>query len=478
MIIKPQDGPQTAFLECEADIALYGGAAGAGKSFAVTLEPLRHLNNSEFGSVTFRRTTPEITNEGGLWDEASNLYPLFGAVPNHNTLTWTFPTGMSASYSHLQHLKNIFTWQGAQVPLFVFDELTHFEKQQFFYLVTRNRSMCGARPYIRATCNPDADSWVAEFIKWWWDPKSGYPILERSGVIRWFIRVNGEVKWADTFKEACELAPDPVAAAIAHQPKSFTFIPATVYDNKIMLQKNPQYLGNLMMQDLVTRERLLGGNWLIRPAAGIIFNRGWFKPIGEAPKGGVMCRFWDLAATAKKLAKDDPDYTAGVLLQQTPNGDIVVHDSIAVREGPSAVNAMIKNVSWQDWHYAKRYGCTYMVRWEEEGGASGPRDSATLYKLLAGLDCKGERPEGDKITRAKPFGAQCLAGNVSILIGPWNERYLQHMHNQPEWPHDDEMDGSSGSYNALTRRQRGGGATSDPSPLRQAANAGAAPRKE
>jgi hypothetical protein len=31
-------------------------------------------------------------------------------------------------------------------------------------MTSRNRSTCGVRPYIRATCNPDADSWVADFL--------------------------------------------------------------------------------------------------------------------------------------------------------------------------------------------------------------------------------------------------------------------------------------------------------------------------
>ena len=58
-----------------ADIAIYGGAAGGGKTFARLLEPLRHVSNKNFGAVIFRRTTPQITNDGALWDESLNLYP-------------------------------------------------------------------------------------------------------------------------------------------------------------------------------------------------------------------------------------------------------------------------------------------------------------------------------------------------------------------------------------------------------------------
>jgi len=69
---------------------------------------------------------------------------------------------------------------------------------------------------------------------------------------------------------------------------------------------------------------------------------------------------------------------------------------------------------------------------------------------LAGYDCKGVKPDGDKIVRAKPGAAQAEAGNIKLLRGPWNERWLNHMHGQPELPHDDEMDAFSGAFNELT----------------------------
>jgi hypothetical protein len=95
----------------------------------------------------------------------------------------------------------LYDWQGAQITLICFDELTHFTARQFFYMVSRNRSTCGVRPYIRATCNPDADSWVADFLAWWINPASGLPILERAGVLRYYVRVDEKIQWAD--KPAC-----------------------------------------------------------------------------------------------------------------------------------------------------------------------------------------------------------------------------------------------------------------------------------
>ena len=80
-------------------------------------------------------------------------------------------------------------------------------------MVSRNRSTCGVRPYIRATCNPDADSWVADFLAWWIDPETGLPIPERAGVLRYYIRVSDKIVWADRPEELMRHLPRPGGSA-------------------------------------------------------------------------------------------------------------------------------------------------------------------------------------------------------------------------------------------------------------------------
>lgn len=407
------------------------------------LEPLRHIDNPNFGAVVFRRTFPQITEEGGLWDQVCELYPQLGAKLKETTLEAKFPSGARVRFTHLQYENNKLDWQGAQIPMIGWDEVTHFSPGQFWYLLSRNRSTCGVRPYVRATCNPDPDSFVAELIAWWIDQKTGLPIPGRAGRLRWFVRYNDELIWADTPAELRAVHPDI-------PPKSLTFIPARLSDNPILMAADPGYVANLMAQPTVDRERLQAGNWKIRPAAGKVFNRAWFEIVDAVPAGGLECRFWDFAATERQLAGKDPDYTASVRMRKVDDVYYIL-DVTAEQIAPAAAETQLKNLSVQDADAAKSAGGRYLVRWELEPGAAAIRYNRQLVIMLKGLDAGGEHSTSDKLVRAKGLASQAQVGNVKLLRGTWNERWLHHMHGQPDLPHDDLMDASSGAFNELAR---------------------------
>lgn len=288
--IRPQEGFQEAFLSSPADIVIGGAGAGVGKTFAELLETLRHKDVKRFNAIFFRRTTVQITNPGGLWDESMELFPMFGATPQQQKLRWTFPSGAVVKFGHLEHEMNIYDHQGAQYCLIIFDELTHFTKKMFFYLLSRNRSVCGVKPYVRASCNPDPESFVAELIEWWIDqdermpdgepnPRFGYPIPERVGVLRYFLVDADEYVWGDTKQEVINKCPhlfnnpeNPNPVDPENYVKSITFIPGDIFQNKKLMEKNPEYLGNLMALDKDEQLRLLKGNWKIRIDPLCIFN--------------------------------------------------------------------------------------------------------------------------------------------------------------------------------------------------------------
>jgi predicted phage terminase large subunit-like protein len=431
-VVIPQAGPQAAFLDSRADIAIYGGAAGGGKSWALLAEPLSHIGNEDFGGVIFRRTTVQVRNEGGLWDESMRLYPRVGGKPRSSTLEWRFPSGASLSFAHLEHETTALNYQGAQIAFLGFDELTHFTEGQFWYLLSRNRSTSGVKPYVRATTNPDADSWVARLIAWWIDPATGLAIPRRAGVLRWFARVGGRLRWAES---AAEL----VAAHPGVRPKSLTFIPASLADNRILEGRDPDYRANLEALPPVERERLLAGNWKVRATARVLFRREWFPVVDAAPAGGRVVRAWDLAATEAKACGPDPDWTASVRVRRVPDADearigtFYVEVAGRLRGTPAAVEALIRTTAGQD-------GTGVAIRLPQDPGQAGKAQAATLVRLLAGYDVKAAPVTGDKVSRA---------GNIRLLRGAWNDDFLDELEAFPAGRHDDWVDALADAINEL-----------------------------
>lgn len=435
--IKPQPGPQTDFLTTSADIALFGGGAGGGKSFALLLEPLYQFDNPLFDAVVFRRNTVQVRNAGGLWDESYNLYFGLGAHPREQHLQWEFKEGLRVKFAHLENENTVYNYQGSQIPLIEFDELTHFTEKQFFYMLSRNRSMSGVPGRIRATTNPDCDSWVRRLVDWWVD-EDGYPIKARSGLLRWFIRQDDALIWADSKEELLE------KYGSEQLPTSFTFIPSLIHDNKILLEKDPSYLSKLHALSRVDRLRLKDGNWNVRATAGNLFRREWFPIIDTVPGGWIQAiRFWDRAATKPNPQNPDPDWTRGLKLFKYADGTFVVADLKSVRDTPGQVETLVKAVASHD-------SVSVQIMSQQDPGSAGVSEAENFIKMLAGYDVRTSVISKDKVTRAKPVSAQAEAGNVRVLRAPWNEDFFTELENFPEGAHDDIADVLSGSFNAMS----------------------------
>jgi len=427
-----------------ADIVIYGGAAGGGKTFALLMEAIRHINNKRFRCAIFRRTHTQVKQPGGLWDESGELYPKLGGVPNSSDLFWRFPSGMKVTFNYLQTATDMYQYQGAQIPLIMFDEVTHFSETQFFYMVSRLRSASGVKGYIRATCNPDPDSWVARFINWWIG-EDGYPDSSRAGVIRWFVRRGDDIVWADSPKELTDQF-GPKA-----KPKSVAFIPATLADNKILMEKDPEYESNLESLPLVEREQLLGGNWKIKPAQGMYFRGDQFMYCDrhELPKLRRMIRYWDRAATEPTSQNPDPDWTVGVLMGLCELGRPYVLDVERFRAGPAGVVRKIQATAAKD-------GTDVEIGIEQDPGQAGKSEAQSLISALSGYSCKAVRADRKKVIRAKPFSAQVQAGNVTMVRAHWNTDYTRELEafDGSERGKDDQVDGSSGAFNMLHERKK------------------------
>lgn len=449
--IAPQPGPQEEFCSSEADIVIYGGAAGGGKSYGLLIEPLRHLSNHKFRGVIFRKTSVDIRKQGSLLEASKDVYYKIGGGLNDSRMLWRFPTGSSIQLAHMQHEKNKLDWQGAELPFIGFDELTHFSKSQFFYMLSRNRSTSGVSGYVRATCNPDADSWVAEFISWWIDWDTGYPIQERSGKIRYFVRApDDRLLWGSNPQECLDLYEEKHGKPEDEiEAKSVTFIAANIYDNQILLEKDPSYLKNLNALSLVERERLKKGNWKIKASAGKVFKRGWFEVKDAAPsKFKKIIRYWDRAATEKE-EDNDPDWTVGMKLAIDYDDVFWILDVHRFRYGPYEVEKEIKATASQDGN-----GVTQWL--QTDPGQAGKYEKAQYAKVLKGFPVKFDPvPRTSKPTRADAASAQAGAGNIKLLRGEWNDDFLTEAVNFPDGAKDDQIDTLAGGVQVLTGKVSG-----------------------
>jgi len=432
-------------------------------SFALLLDPTRNVGVRGYEALLLRRQATQVTSGGGLWDISCKMYPDLGAEQKLTPRpTWIFPSGAKVAFSHLQHEKSVKAWDGAQLSMIGFDELQHFTSTQFWYMLSRNRSTCGVRSYVRATCNPDPDSFLVDLLAWWLDGE-GYPIKERSGVVRWLLRINGEVQWYDSYEDARNVYPDKIVPwelrlqgeAWEYDPKSFTFISAKLQDNKTLMKLDPSYLGNLSAMYEYERKRLLLGNWFARPQAGELFKTTYWKYIEEADlphksKFKKFVRYWDKAGTLPSDVTPDPDYTVGALLALDEQDKIYVLDVRRGRYEPADVENLVKATSEMD-------GKDVATWFERDPGSAGKAEAQIYLKLLMGKDVHINQKRTSKLAYWRPFAAQVKEGNVFLVRGTWNRAFVDEMAGVTDGTqasHDDQADASSGAFMVLARAMK------------------------
>jgi len=421
--IGPQKGPQELAFGCPADILIYGGSAGCGKSFYLTFSAMKHINTPKYNAIIFRRVSPAIRGGGGIWDESLQWYPKRGGVPRGNSSEWRFPSGARIEFSHLQYESDRLTHQSKQYCFIGFDQLEEFTKLQFWFLLSRARSTCGITPRVRGSCNPDPDSFVADLISWWISPE-GQPIPERNGVIRWFVRNQDtdELIWADKKED--------LLGGI-FQPMSFSFIAGLLEDNPILLEKDSTYKTRLQALPMIERERLLKGNWKIKATAGNFFKEGFFEFVDAAPVEAKRARAWDKAGTEGAGA-----YTVGVKVAKTKEGLYFVEDIKRFQGSPHRVEQEMKATAELDGVE------TEIAIWQDPGQA-GKSDIDHLIKLLSGFSTHGIPATKSKEVYASPVSAQAEAGNYKLVRGEWNKDFVNEMVNFPDSKFKDQVDATS-----------------------------------
>lgn len=235
IVWRPQP-KQRVFLERPEYEALYGGAAGGGKSDALLAEALRQVHIPHYRAAIFRKTYPELAE---LIDRSQLIYK--SAYPraryNDSKHIWQFPSGAKVYFVAMQHERDRTKYQGRRFDFIGFDELTHFTWAEYSYMFSRNRpSGPGTRVYMRATTNPGGigHGWVMDrFVT------VAPPLTPVTGIYT---------------------ITDPDGNVIKLKRKR-VFVPATVFDNQELLSHDPYYLANLSMLPDAERDALLYGSW-------------------------------------------------------------------------------------------------------------------------------------------------------------------------------------------------------------------------
>lgn len=384
----------------------------------------------------------DIGIAGGLWDSVTELLHPFNVKTNNTKHSITYTSGHKIQFEGLEHEKDKLKFQGGQFGFAFFDELTHFTETQFLYILTRMRSMSEVnKTCVAGSCNPDADSWVREWVDWYIDDK-GFVIPERSGKIIWFVNTPDGVKFAENKEYLLQYDEDAMKDAL-----SFTFIHASLSDNKKLIDIDERYESKVKATDYVNRARLLDGNWNIRAESGLLFNESWFDIVDdfELKAEDILCRGWDLASTEKSKANKDPDWTVGVLLVYRPSERVYyILDVVRVRKSPHARTELMKATAEKD-------GKSVAQRFEEEGGSSGKDQKHAIVKEFRslGLNVSFFKPKDSKSQRVMgKEGLSAIAETrvVKLVRGDWNKELLGELHAFPDGSHDDQVDALNNAY--------------------------------
>jgi predicted phage terminase large subunit-like protein len=386
---------QAQFCALDCLEALYGGAAGGGKSDALLMAALQYVDIPTYNAILFRKSLQDHNLPEGLIPRSHEWLGPTDAHWNGTLHRWSFPSGATLTFGYLDNVQDKYKYQSAAFQYIGFDELTQFLEPSYTYLLSRLRRLEGyyVPLRVRNASNPGniGHDWVkARFI----DP------------------------------ESCE---DRV------------FIPALLEDNPYL--DRVQYEKSLNQLDEVTRQQLRWGNWDVRPEGGK-FKREWFDIVDAVPPYGRLLRYWDTASTAPK-AGYDPDWTCGLLVKWV-QGVLYIMDVQRFRANPFTVEQRVGSTAARD-------GLKVDIYMEEEPGSSGKAMISHYSRnVVSGYPFRGHRTTGSKEIRANPLSAAAQNGNVKLLRGGWNRDFLNELEAFPMGSHDDQVDAASGAFEKLT----------------------------
>jgi predicted phage terminase large subunit-like protein len=400
--IKGEPSPkQWAFLADKHEEVLFGGAAGGGKSWALLAAALMYVDVPGYSAVLIRRSIPDLSQSGGLipmshdWLQGTDAH--WGAVAKK----WTFPSGATLSFGHLEQEADMYKYQGGEYDFIGVDEVTQLAEVPYLYLLSRLRQsveLAQAGVPLRARCSANPGGKYHEWVK-------------------------------GRFVTSTD--PDRY------------FIPSTFKENPHINQE--AYAKTLSKLDPVTRAQLEAGDWDIT-TTGHMFSPSDIKVReGRLPDSARRCRVWDLATGNEKS-----DWTVGTLMA-IHEGQIRIEHVWREKAEPGRMEKAMAKMAEIDGRHVP-------ILIEQERGSAG-----TLYlghikrDVLKGYTVVAQTPTGHKEDRAMHASALASQGRIEMTEASWNQAALSEMSQFPGGAHDDIVDTISYGTLFLTRRGAGSG---------------------
>lgn len=347
----PLEGPQMAAYLSQADVIGYGGAAGGGKTDLIVGSSL----NIHKRVLVVRR---EKAQTEGIIQRAEEI---LGHKNGYNSqkLFWNLGKGKLIEFGGLDNPGDEKRWQGRAHDLKALDEATEIREWQARFVMGWNRS---SDPTIKSKClltfNPPTTAegrWVIDFFAPW--IKKGYPNPAQPGELRWFARVNGKEQEVESNKQfvlidnqiVYDFEPKDYKPEDIITPKSRTFIPARVTDNKYYMETG--YMSTLQALPEPLRSQMLYGDfgagieddpWQVIPTAWVEAAQARWKPEDEMRlmyKGVFAMDSYGL-----DVARGGKDNTIGYARHGLWYNRANVLEGIQSKDGPASASFAVSHV--------------------------------------------------------------------------------------------------------------------------------------
>jgi len=224
---------QSLFMDCTADEVLFGGAAGGGKSYAQLLDALKDaMQYPGIKQLILRETFPELSRS--LIQTSLEIYPQQAGTYNAGEHKWYFYNGSMIEFGYLESDSSVGIYQSAEYDIIRIDEATHMSQYRITYMKSRIRGANDFPKQLKMTTNPGGIG--HKYLK------KAFRVGTSEPMVPFTVSLGKDEKGNEMKVTRC-------------------YIPARVYDNEFLLEKNPNYIANLMQLPEKEKKALLDGDW-------------------------------------------------------------------------------------------------------------------------------------------------------------------------------------------------------------------------